>query len=1665
MAKARAGGGAGGAGGVSGGGAARGRPRRGRRVVRVLGVVVVLLIVLVAVGPMIAGPIARPRVERAASEAIAGRVEVGRVSLSWFGSQRVERVRLLDPDGGEVALVDARVERGLLGLATNWRDVGRVVVAGRATVVRHADGTTNVERATAATKPAPPSPPGAEPVALPAGLRAALVVDGVTVTVVDESLPGRTGGTIAAVSIADLRGSASVEVGRPWTLELAARTQTGASAAALTDGGSLKVTARIDGLTDAGGKVDVAGATGSLAWEATLPGVETGGEIALEGGVARTVRPVTLSADVGALGAMFPVLAAAFEADESVSFTRLPTVRVEAEVGALPVPAGGGALDLRGASASLLLATGAVEGTALLPASPRRAFAVEPMEVRVDATDPASGVRVGGGTKATIGGEPAGDLRIALFASGLLDGSGAPRAGLPSRLEGSIDLTGFATPILQPFAEMVEASLPGGASIDLGTDLGPTVDVSVRAEAAPGSEASASAGAVTAAVRSANVEVDAALGYDGETVSTRGDGVRVLVRSAAPVLDRLLSGHGVSVADGARVEVRVPTASARVESLLASGGPDLRGVSAMLEVDAGETRATWQPAPSEPPRRVEIAPLALRVGAANADAPTVDLRASATVDGQSAGVVEVAVRGGGLLDGSGRPGLPRTVDGRVSVTDLSSSLVQSFLADALAAAGLNLPDDLGPTVSVLAVASTAVDGSGAATADVDLTVRSRHADVTAPLRWANNELSNREESVVVAMRRPGPILRRTVPAETRVRFGTTGWARAVVSDLRVPFDPASMTPAVHRARAEATITAGELAATYDPLPPGVTPRVQPVPLALSEFRAVAKLEPGVAPRVEADATLTHRERGFTAQARATLGGLIRDPGAGGSVMDSIDAAGVRPAGTIALVGVPVGLVEVLPPGLRRVGDRQADVLTIAREALGETIDVRAEVKGVGDATGVDVRVTYAEGSATLAGRYGASSVALERAVVAAKIRPRAAELLVEAFAPDPASLPRLSNVADVNLSVGGLTVALAPDGSPDWERTQGKASVEVRGLVPMRGVSVPMGEGSPPLRVDHLRLDNMRITLDLPAGALGTRGGVAEANVALRGFLTAEGVLFTLAGKGTAPVKDRALAGPASASFTLDQVKSAWVDKVLDRPGLVSGALGPTARIEGSATLRSLAGAPSTGGAAQPDVLTLGVASERVNTAGPISIALHADRMELTAPAEVRAVVHPEWGNRWVFAPSPDGRAHSLAFAAPSAATVRIERLAVPLGEGVGPLRAPTFVVQASASLPDTSLVTDEGVALKVGGVAVDVRRGSNPRELAFTIDVPRWTLGDRPEVRPTKSRIAGTIARFADDAGNPSFATAVVNVEAGIEPIPTELLDGLANQGGLLVDALGERVNFSASAQNLSMSAGTLRATAVSPNANATVQGRMANGVFVVDQSSSATVSRVTTDLTDRFRAAIPIVARFEKNERDEALRVTMDSPVVVPIDGTFDALNGDLTLDLGTASFATSDMFSKVLRVVQQRDAGQVGKRMPAIKFHMRDGVVTFDRYPLPLGEFTVHTEGVINLSSRRVKIRSGSDRDAKNFLEPGHMEVLTVVPAGAVALETLDVLSTGILNLPGRVLPGLNTLTNVPFRTRGPIADPKTDVAVDLIGSQLINNIGRPDKLFENIGSGLR
>jgi hypothetical protein len=267
-----------------------------------------------------------------------------------------------------------------------------------------------------------------------------------------------------------------------------------------------------------------------------------------------------------------------------------------------------------------------------------------------------------------------------------------------------------------------------------------------------------------------------------------------------------------------------------------------------------------------------------------------------------------------------------------------------------------------------------------------------------------------------------------------------------------------------------------------------------------------------------------------------------------------------------------------------------------------------------------------------------------------------------------------------------------------------------------------------------------------------------------------------------------------------------------------------------------------------------------------------------------------------------------------------------------------------------------------------------------------------------------------------------------------------------MLRDALGPTVDFDIEANEFSMDGGTLRAIAVTPLARADIRGRVREGLFIVNPESVVQVSEITPAFTERFlQKALPVIGSLEKTRADEPAKVIFHTPIAVPLDGNFDRLNGELTFDIGTARFGTEDLFQKVLSVAQQKTAGEVGRRLPPLRVTMADGLVSYLPLALPFGEFTLETQGFINLSSKPRQIfESGGDA-----LAPKHLEVLTFIPTGAFVSEAVPGLS---------LAPGVGRL---PIRTSGPIASPKNGVAADLVGRNAVGNLLQPDKLLDGGG----
>jgi hypothetical protein len=155
---------------------------------------------------------------------------------------------------------------------------------------------------------------------------------------------------------------------------------------------------------------------------------------------------------------------------------------------------------------------------------------------------------------------------------------------------------------------------------------------------------------------------------------------------------------------------------------------------------------------------------------------------------------------------------------------------------------------------------------------------------------------------------------------------------------------------------------------------------------------------------------------------------------------------------------------------------------------------------------------------------------------------------------------------------------------------------------------------------------------------------------------------------------------------------------------------------------------------------------------------------------------------------------------------------------------------------------------------------------------------------------------------------------------------------------------------------------------------------------------------------------------------------------------LNGDATLELGVVRFDTAGALSKLLKKGGGRQSGTAGRRLDPLKVAMRQGVVSYERYRIPLGEFTVETRGTVDLVQRTV-------------------DVVTYVPLGALSEEIAGAFNNG------RFLGGtaLEAATMVPIRTRGPMDGPTTSPDVKLFFEEAGKSLLSPEGLKDLFGGG--
>lgn len=478
-----------------------------RRVIKWVGAGILLLVLFVALLPtLVSWGLFQGFITDAIGSSIRGRAEIRGLSLGWFSGQRVEGLSIISADRDTTIDADLSLDKGLLGLIFNRGDFGTIRLSGEISAIRYEDGGTSIEGLL--PPPDPTQPP--KDSAGPPGLRARLLVEGLTVKVRDQTIHQN-------LALSDLRADVDLDLSQAITFDVRSGTRVGATEGRLEakgkivdpftpdgafnmDGLIAQVDATIqsfpvailEALTGMGAKLS--SVTGDMVERATLsvdgdvgrarlaftlnaPRLAVDGKADLQDGrlLVNEGSPVTMRFTPGddTLGAWLPP-----DLARSMGLISRPSlspggageptsVEVRIDKAALNVPRGGGGVNLTRGMIDATVETRSAQVD--LPGHPDvQLIDLAGLTLRVSAADLTKQVDVALDLHATVNRFQPTTMTASLAAFELLSPSGA-FAFDPARLAGTIKATRLPAVMAQRFL----ADTP----VVIERDLGPTLDV------------------------------------------------------------------------------------------------------------------------------------------------------------------------------------------------------------------------------------------------------------------------------------------------------------------------------------------------------------------------------------------------------------------------------------------------------------------------------------------------------------------------------------------------------------------------------------------------------------------------------------------------------------------------------------------------------------------------------------------------------------------------------------------------------------------------------------------------------------------------------------------------------------------------------------------------------------------------------------------------------------------------------------------------------------------------------------------------------------------------------------------------------------------------------------------------------------------------------------
>jgi hypothetical protein len=349
---------------------------------------------------------------------------------------------------------------------------------------------------------------------------------------------------------------------------------------------------------------------------------------------------------------------------------------------------------------------------------------------------------------------------------------------------------------------------------------------------------------------------------------------------------------------------------------------------------------------------------------------------------------------------------------------------------------------------------------------------------------------------------------------------------------------------------------------------------------------------------------------------------------------------------------------------------------------------------------------------------------------------------------------------------------------------------------------------------------NLRDGLDAQLGSTPVQGG-------REGSLGAKATVTNLLDAAGALALDRA---KAHVNLEAAGLPVALVDQIAAQEGLLLAALGDTLNTTVVADVQRGAD-----GAMQNLTATLTAQSRHLDA-------------NVQARLDGNAIVVSDSLVKWTLTPPAFARltaAEGQPYATlqkPAEMRLRINRVTAPEQGG----NLATLAADLRLEMDELLLNTPDVGAVALRGTQADL----NTKKLA---DGATLTLNATPVLNNQQGQLQATVnaRNLVDGAGAIAPQQAAAEVDASFAGLPTALVDQLAGQGGLLVDALGptldaRRITANVSRDSAGKLVGPFTVQAAGPNAQVELAGQMQPDKIVVNEKSRLAL-RLTPPLMQR--------------------------------------------------------------------------------------------------------------------------------------------------------------------------------------------------------------------------